>query len=836
MKALVNKMTKKITLAFFLLAHLSVFAIHEEVEVVNAGLGLTSTINIESSRKAEILASPATWFLNFGVSSLSDEITFGIDQNIHQIDDNYRYKVKFDLEWDEIDGTILTTFIESGIELELDYSPDGAYQDKQVHAFVGGINMKIDNIQFYKWDDVGGNYMLMAVDRENLFLKAKIETESYDDFDHTFIPPTLGVSLVASGTDMLVTLPVVDGAEKYDLEWAWVNGYKGTLIGGIPAVYLPSEVDYNFNTNASRVRISTNSYSIPLIYGDGYLVVRYRAVGRMVTNLDVDIDGKWMTASVIDGEANTVSYLPSNCWERVYAIEDHKLNYGASMTFIENGRRNTSINFADGMMKSRQQISQINSQDELLVGSVIYDHYGRPAIGVMGSPVEQSELGYVENLNMHGAGVPYDKSVFHKDGYMLGECGPQAAPPMDPDESVGSAHYYSSSNSNKDGAEAYVPDANGYNFTQVHYANDPTGRAKRVGSVGIDHQLDATTDHYTQVMTSSQEDNMELDRYFGSEAAHFSNYSRVVSRDVHGQISVSIQDNFGRTVMTYLSGSAPDELEAIDGNSPEEPTDIEVDLTEFTSSGADLDAAGILMVDKKIIVEDASEIYTFNYDFEALSFTDCLPPDICFDCIYEIEFEVVPAEGDFTTGCPLTDGTSEIPSTWSYMVGSVTEFNIDCETPLVFSDLHDETFTLQFPRVDEYYVRKTLKVSEAPIEYYWDQYIENADAACLTPFSAFLADAMLDIDYSDCYGGSPCVLNFLYEHGTFDEWEIITGGTETEYDDLREEYIEACLNEPICSQMRPILLGDVSPGGQYGDISGASGLSVFNAADPMAYS
>ncbi|NVK63402.1 MAG: hypothetical protein HWE22_02395 [Flavobacteriales bacterium] len=836
MKAIINKLTRTVAFVACLLANLSVFAIQEEVEAVNTGLSLTSSINIASAKQAEVDAAPLTWYNDFRFASISSEIIFGIDQEIHQVDDDYRYKIKFDVSGDIIDGTTVTAFYETGVELELNYAPNGAYQDKQVYSFAGGSNMTINSIQLYKWDDVSGAYVLVTIDRENLFLKARIETEYYEDFDYLAVPPSTGVSLTLSGDEMLVSLPTIDGAEHYDLEWTWINRYDGTVMGGVPVLLSASEVNYDFKTNASRVRIDKPFYSIPMIYGDGFLLVRYRAVGRIVTNLNVNIDGPWMTKGTPYGDANTVSVYEPLCMTTVSAIEDHKINYGASMTFVENGRRNTSVNFTDGMMKSRQQISQVNSQDELLVGSVIYDYYGRPAIGVMGSPVKESQLGYVENLNMYDATTPYDKSVFHQDAYMLGACGPKAAPPMDPDASVGAANYYSSSNTNKDGAEAFVPEANGYTYTQVHYANDPTGRAKRVGSVGVDHQLDATTDHYTQVMTGAQEDPLELDRYFGSEAAHFSNYSRVVTRDVHGQISVAIQDNFGRTVMTYLSGSAPTELEAIDGNTPETSSDIEVDLTEFTSEDAGLMEAGVLMVDKKIIVEDASEIYTFKYDFEALSFKECLPPEICFDCIYEIEFEVVPSEGDFTTGCPLTDGTSEIPSSWSYTVGSITDFNIDCETPLVFSDLHDATFTIQFPREDEYYIRKTLKVSEAPIEYYWEQYVENADETCLVPYSAFLADAMLNIDYSDCYDGTPCELNFLYEFGTLEEWQLETGGTAEAYETIREEYIEDCQNQPICDQMRPILLGDVSPGGQYGNIYGVSGLSVFNASDPMEYS
>ena len=132
---------------------------------------------------------------------------------------------------------------------------------------------------------------------------------------------------------------------------------------------------------------------------------------------------------------------------------------------------------------------------------------------------------------------------------------------------------------------------------------------------------------------------------------------------------------------------------------------------------------------------------------------------------------------------------------------------------------------------------KTLKVAHAPIEYYWEEYVANAEESCLIPYSTFLSDAMMNIDFGDCYDGSPCELSFLYESGSLEEYLIANPGSdEATYNNLREEFIENCENLPICAQMRPILLADVSPGGQYGDVSGASGLSVFNSADPMIYS
>ncbi|MBL4710400.1 MAG: hypothetical protein JKY48_18375, partial [Flavobacteriales bacterium] len=578
--------------------------------------------------------------------------------------------------------------------------------------------------------------------------------------------------------------------------------------------------------------IKQNTYRIPMIYGDGYILVRYRGVGRILNHLDIDVDGLWVTTN-----QGIVASYPPGSKIAVTAFEGNDMNYGASMTFVENGKRNIGLTYMDGAMKARQSVRQLNSQEELIVGSAIYDYYGRPAIGVMGSPVKETQLGYVENLNMFNASTPYDKAVFHQDNLLFEDCFAKPAAPMDPINSKGSANYYSQQNTNKEGAEAFVPEANGYNFTQIHYTNDATGRIKRAGSVGADHQLDGIGEqHYTETIFDTPDDR-EVDSLLGSEAADVVNYTKVITKDVHGQVSVAIIDNMGRSVISYLEGSAPDGLDAIEGNVGLLP--VVVDLLGLTSESTDLLEQGILQVEKKIAVTDPSVIYTFNYDFSSLSFTNCLPPDICFDCIYEVEFEVTSAEAELSGACGLTDGENPIPSTWSHTLGSVEFFDITCDDPLIFSEAHptSSTFTLKFPAFGAYYIKKTLKVSQAPIEFYWEQYVENADESCIIPYENFLANAMMDIDFGDCYDGSPCELNFLYTFGTWEQYALETGETdESVYNSMHDAYIIDCENQPICAQMRPILLADVSPGGQYGDISGSGGLSVFNDSDPMSYS
>gem|GEM_PF-2198644 len=825
---------KKIAFILALLVcQFAAYATTETQEASNTGLDLTLDLSVASSKHPDILPG---WESDFGFTQITNEITFGIDETMHLIDPEFHYKIVFTLDWDEIEGGILVSNTTSGIELFVDYAPDMAYQDRQVYTFNGALSMDLRDIELHKSSDGGVTYTPVAVDRENLFLHASIQTEYFDAFAYNVIPSDAMTIAEEIGTsNWIVTWPSLDGADQYDLEWTWVNGYTGEEVAGDPVVATETAVNYDFENNASRVRVTGNEYRIPMIYGDGYLLVRYRGVGRIPDFIDHDIDGLWNTNGAWGYVDNgVVNDYCGTCKITVTPHEDNNMSYSASMAFVEEGKRNTSITYVDGTMKPRQSVSQLSSQDELIVGSALYDFYGRPAIGVMGSPVGETNLGYIENLNMLDHDTQYDKHVFHSDEAMLGDCGPKAALPMSSEHSMGSAKYYSHQNPNQEGVEAFVPESEGFNFAQVHYTNDPTGRVRRSGGVGPDHQLDPAG-HYTEVIIEAQQDPDEVDRFIGSEAADYVNYTRVITKDVHGQVSVTILDNMGRTVISYLEGSAPAGLEAIEGNGPETP--IHTNLVDFTSDSPELLDQGILLVEQKIAVTDPAQVYTFNYDFAAEQFTDCLPPGFCFDCIYEIEFKVTPTEGAFTDACQLSDGTDMIESVWIDTVGQLLPLDSVCGDTVRFSDDHPSTFTLKFPRFGEYYVTKTLRVMHEPIEYYWDQYVELADTNCLIPYSNFLADALMEIDFSDCYEGSPCEMSFYYEYGTWEEYSLETGETnEAVYNTLRTEYLEDCENQPLCTQMRPILLADVSPGGQYGDISGSSGLSVFNSADPMLYS
>ncbi|MBL4705712.1 MAG: hypothetical protein JKY54_14400, partial [Flavobacteriales bacterium] len=587
------------------------YGANDKVTNANTGYNLVQGLTVESAQYNAVFTNP-TWFNDFRIKSIQNEIIFGIDESYLEIDLAYSYLITLDVSWEELqaNNSLVTQF--TSIELEVDFDPISQYKDRSVYTFANGLQVNISNVQLFKKNS-SQVYVPITIDRENLFLKATIETEYYDAFDRFFVPgtSTTDISLTTNGADLEVNWVLIDGAEEYELEWVWVHNYNGTKTNGTPNLFGSSQVQYNFDENASRVRLAQNSYEIPLVYGSGFLLVRYRGIGIGGSNLDVPIEGKWASVPV----SGTVNQCPTTCFVSTIPLENNQMNYSAQMGFVENGTKGVTVQYMDGTVKPRQTISKMNSQDEVIGGSTIYDYYGRPAIQTMGSPVKQSHFNYIDGINNDLNGQVYDKDDFHKDNLMYGSCGIISASPMDEISSKGAANYYSDQNTDKDGAEAYLPDADGYTFVQTHYANDPTSRVKRFGGVGATHQLNEGQ-HYIETIYEAVKAR-ETNYLFGSDAAPAINYTRIITKDVNGQVSIVIIDSYGRTVATYLEGEAPDGLESIEGNNG--PTGIQTSL--FNDPSPNLLEEGILSVQELIAVTDPNTLYTFNYDFEQQTFT-----------------------------------------------------------------------------------------------------------------------------------------------------------------------------------------------------------------------
>ncbi len=801
----------------------------DKEENTNTSSNIVQPLSVESDQYYAVDNNP-NWFNDFKIKGVKNEIIFGIDESILTIDPAFEYLITFDVSWEELQSNNTLQTQTTSVELEVDFDPTLQYKDRSVYTFNNGLQVNISSVQLFIKNS-SQVYVPVTTYPSNLFLKATVETEYYDVFDRFTVPSVsstdINLSYNINEAKLQVDWSNISGAEEYELEWIWVHSYTGTVTGGNVQLHTPNHVHYNFNENASRVRLKESNYDIPLIYGNGFLLVRYRGIGIGGPNLNVPIEGAWSGVPV----SGMVSQCPNTCYTATTPLENNAFNYAAQMGFVENGAKGVTVQYMDGTAKTRQTISKMNSQDEVIGGSTVYDYYGRPAIQTMGSPVKQAHLNYIDGINLDLSGDVYDKDDFHKDNLMYGDCGVKPAPPMHELESKGVANYYSDQNTDQDGAEAYLPDADGYTFIQTHYANDPTSRAKRVGGVGATHQLEEGM-HYKETIYENVKGN-ETTYLFGSDAAPAHNYTRVITRDANGQVSVTILDSYGQTVATYLEGEAPAGLEAIEGN--DGPTLLHTQL--FNDNNPNLEEEGVLSVQTLIAVTDPNTLYTFNYDFEQQVYTNCLPANMCFDCVYEITYSITPEEGEFSASCgPVNENevAYDAPYSWTHTVGMIdeTNYNTTCDPAITFSSVNPGSFGIQFPRFGSYYVTKTLKVSQAPVDYYWEQYVENS--TCLTPYSEFLQNELSTIDYSLCESLTACEQNFLDHFGT---WTVYLannpGATQQQYEDEKEEFIIDCENAPICEQLKPILMGDVTPGGQYGSLDPTDPLSVFNTNNSL---
>ena len=829
-----------IPLIFIVLTHMSYGAVEPvNVRLQANNIAVGADLIVLDNKLWQIEAG--NWQNNFSIQSVQNKIVFGIDESDISFNQtiSYSYKVIGNLSYKQLENGQLVEHIVDGIELIVDYNPAGhtTYTDRNVFSFSGGLEVKF-RITEYEYSTDGIAWVAVSNYPSFVYLESEISTERYYPFSQLELPLQAMQMNITNGK-LKVNWSYVTGAEEYELEWAWVSRYSGEQSSGIPVLLPATEVKFNFSENATRVRTrGQNTYSIPLIYGDGYIVLRYRGIGRGGNNFRIPLEGKW-NYSVNDGFiVNSPNYIA------VSSHEGNNINYGAGVSFIENGVKSVGITYMDGVLKPRQSQSKLNSQDKIIVGSTIYDYYGRPAIGVMSTPVNQSFLGYVDNLNMHADGTVYNKSHFDFDNTATG-CGAfDTAPPMNATLSAGAAKYYSDENPDKGGFNAYLPDAEGYPFVQVKYDDNPTGRIKKVGGIGPDHQLgDVVVNtvgkekHYTQYYYTIP-DSLEMYKLFGNEGIDASNYTKIITKDVHGQLSVAITDPMGRTVATYMLGDSPSGLETIEGNIYPSASNVGKNFMSYNNVN---DINGVLEVNTPIVVEKENQSYIFNYDFTGVNFSSCLPINICFDCAYTIKIRISADASEYQHSCPILDASGSIISDvngvveFEYEVGTLdaADFNIDCDT-YTFSGGNpgSETFTVVFPKMGKYTIIKELVVSEAPIDYYWEQYIAND--TCLLTYNDFLETTLAGVDFSSCDEYEPCEFNFLLEHGTLEIYLLSndpdglnTAAITVEYNHLRESFIDNCGTQNPCESMYPSMLLDFKMGGQYAN--GTTSISIFGS-------
>src|ERR1700756_1030106 len=649
----------------------------------------------------------------------------------------------------------------------------------------------------------------------NLALSIEIETTRYYPFptSYSWTSGSFGYNLIADGSGGMKFMEAywdfIPGAEEYDLEWTFVDNY---YVSGSSN----SNLAVHFQNNATRVTVTDNSYKIPLVFEQGYVVFRVRGVGRYLSNVAQYIEGNWSVSP--SGNLGTYSgyYTPAtysaglytnSC---VYYTSPHVndgLNWQYNATFAEDGKRKHTVNYADGSLRGKQIITENNSDQTVIVGEFVYDYQGRKAIDILPvpDPAGSNQFSYRNNFNLDASSNDYNKKDFDIDpSGSFCSIVPQSLP-----NTSGASKYYSENNTNTNGFQAYTPNAFGYPFMQTVYTPDNTGRISSQSGVGDNHYTG--TDHETKYYYGSP-DQSEIDALFGTDVGNFTHYQKNLIVDANGQTSVSYLNMEGKTIATALSGGSSSNMSSV--TEPGTPTST-ITATYINTNSA----TGTSVIDgntvsnngltfTKMIVIDAPTTYTVNYDVKpetyALTCADGTTT-YCFDCIYDLQVSLVDQCGTEYIPTNISPKFTYVGKTgYVDMVGhtntsggTFTSFDFDV------SGCHNTSTYTAPPFIisvnlnpGSYMLNKTLSVNNDALNYYLQQYLLSP---CVQSAASFTNTANDNMDTTGCY--IPCT-------------------------DCQQ-------TTNLCEANYQAMLSDVSPGGQYAEFDNNSG-TIDASAYPVS--
>lgn len=654
--------------------------------------------------------------------------------------------------------------------------------DQFVYQFFGAhdVSVKITSIQTFVENTPTSN-----IAPPNLILENMILVKRFYEFDEGLEPPAVVVTEKNGGNQLEITWAPIAGAEEYQLEWLFVNDYNGTDVNG----NLPSnQIPYDFNNNATRVTLpdSVRSYTINNVFEKGYIAFRHRGIGVTGAGNKINIPGHWSC----DPCSGTIGGFTGP--KRIYKTSGHqqeKINWFYTATYAEEGKKKETVNYMDGTNKSRQTVSKLNTENQTIVSETVYDKEGRAAVSIIPSPSGVNALIYNKGYNKNAGGKDYSTSDFESNA---SPCVNQASPLS---ITSGSANYFSPSNLNKKGMQAYLPNAAGYPLSQIEYTSDNTGRIKRQGGVGFDHQLNRGHEVKYYYGKPTQE---QLDKLFGSEVGHYSHYKKNMVRDENKQLSVSYLDMNGRTIATALAGESQPNLDPVYGPGVLNATTVNI-----------LDNHPVVKGDKSLrsqFVYLASSLgnHTFNYKVTAPVYDDesCLTDaNVCYECVYDLEISVTDECGvEKIIGGPI-----------KRTIGVLDEYLCGPEKQLT-----EPPFTANLDIEGAYTINKTLTISSKALTDGLAHYIKQKK--CVKTLNDFVKEEFLEIDFEACEPPLTCEESCVQSIGT--ELEYIVRNPGKTHNDYLKEILSCrldCEVPPVLNSQFQALLDDMSPGGQYGD-------------------
>ena len=672
--------------------------------VVTSFTGVAGSINIKSLNVNEtaiseyITPSGSTGFNLTNVLTLSF-----IEETSRYLTDNVKVTVGLEVKY----GTNVSNAValSAPVELTVSYaqSENTNYDNKSYYYFYDApyVSVKILSI-------TSAVSSINGVDiRDLLRLDNEIRVSQRYDLNAGVSPLGAGVILSTPGvSDELKAewnWPSSAGNNGTQIEWTWVEKDEEKLYEVQPGV-----LDHNllFQSGATRVDLdyNRNNYIIPLYYpGEGDLYVRIRPVSY-------DIKGGVTTGNW----TVPVSYH--------YNGHEVSFNWQSRTSYAEEGKRKTVMEYYDGTLRSRQTVTKDNVTNRPIVAETLYDKQGRAAVQILPAPTVadliNKPIKYFNDLNrFNGQSQNEDPANI----FDLKVAIPNIPPLMN--INGGSSQYYSVLNLERlVGENAYIPNAEGYPYTYTQYMPDATGRILLQTGVGAKHNLGS--DHETKYYygTPAQED---LDALFGIEAGYVSHYTKNMVSDANGQMSVSYVDKTGKTVATALAGNSPSNLEALNMSTyaPQLQNTLTRDLLYRNNTikpDGSIESISSLLVPVKAN-------YQFKYNFNAESFSIGIPElvngeviynSICYDCKYRVDFSVINEQ----TGEPLYNNSfnnlQQISTFPSCSSGNSEAFSgVDAQGFIKFE--------IENLPPGSYIVRKTLKIDEASLAAYKQDYLDR---------------------------------------------------------------------------------------------------------------
>ncbi|MBK8712541.1 MAG: RHS repeat-associated core domain-containing protein [Niastella sp.] len=618
-------------------------------------------------------------------------VTLLVDEKTTKyITTDFKCKVVYNLEYTKLDGVVVT---ENNLELTVDYKKaEGAkYDARQYKHFTQARKVKVTIVSI---DNFGSTWDVTEV--------LRMENRMDITRDYFFNTSEQVAGLADNGSAATVDeLKVswdenaVSGLTHYDIEWAWadanvINRYK---TGGV------FDANLIFTDNSSRVTVENKfvneppHYNVPMLYdGLGYLFYRVRPVQYLVSGRLVN--GQWSAAGTTG-----VTYFVHNGHQT-------NLNWQASTSFAEEGKRKTVIQYFDGTLRSRQTVTKDNVTQTTVVAETFYDYQGRPSIQVLPAPTLSTVIQYAQNFNRFTG----ETGVYRKDMYDLVQPNASVCNTLSAtlDNGFGASNYYSPNNPQKDIAEnKFIPDAQGYPYTETRYVQDATGRIAAQSGVGPTHKFGAATDpdHATRYFYGTANPK-ELVALFGTEVGDASHYFKNMVRDANGQYSVSYQDMTGKTIATALAGVPPSNVEALPSYTDMVNSGRIVTESLLTPQNNIIQGRNIAAV--KTLVVPKAATYTFNYSLnpQSAEILACTPAgqNVCYDCLYDLEIRITNSCGTF----------ERILNRTNFTLGTTPD--ITC-TPAPSITVINEQILLE---EGEYTVSKVLSLSAAGQQWYKD--------------------------------------------------------------------------------------------------------------------